>query len=276
MAIAFGEVLFDVFEDGAHLGGAPLNFAFYLRQYGIPVAVMSSVGGDELGRQAEDKLKSAGIDCSLLTRNNAPTGYVTVKLKNGQPEYTIHENVAWDSIGMIEGLQSPELLYFGTLSQRTQKNRDTLAGLLALKPKIRFFDVNLRQKYYNKEIILHGLKNSDIVKFNDDEWRVVKQMTSMDTLEDLSEKFGIDIVVLTKGEKGAVLYSKGKTHECGCPKVNVTDAVGAGDAFSAVICAGVLKGTGLEKTLALACEVGAYVVTKRGAQQMLPRSLLEL
>ena len=34
-AIAFGEILFDVFDDGAYLGGAPLNFAWYLRQFGV-------------------------------------------------------------------------------------------------------------------------------------------------------------------------------------------------------------------------------------------------
>ena len=32
--VSFGEIVFDLLEGEAHLGGAPLNFAFYLRQLG--------------------------------------------------------------------------------------------------------------------------------------------------------------------------------------------------------------------------------------------------
>ena len=33
--VSFGEVLFDIFDDGARLGGAPLNLAVHLHRLGV-------------------------------------------------------------------------------------------------------------------------------------------------------------------------------------------------------------------------------------------------
>jgi fructokinase len=96
--IAFGEILYDIINGKAHLGGAPLNFAFYVNQFGIPVSILSAVGRDKLGTKALEQLKRAGVGLSLVSRANKPTGTVTVKLDGGQPAFTIHKKTAWDSI----------------------------------------------------------------------------------------------------------------------------------------------------------------------------------
>ena len=43
-------------------------------------------------------MQKAGISLELVAQRDEPTGYVTVKLSNGEPDFTIHQGVAWDHI----------------------------------------------------------------------------------------------------------------------------------------------------------------------------------
>jgi fructokinase len=273
-AISFGEVLFDVFEDGAHLGGAPLNFAWYLRQFGVPVAMVSAIGRDEYGVRVQATLARAGINQTWLAVRDEPTGSVDVKLVDGQPAYTINTGVAWDVIELTGELPArPALLYFGTLAQRTDVNRATLRRLLALDPPQRFFDVNFRMHFYSDELVLEGLRNSTIVKLNEDEWTVLKGITKLGEPLDVVRQFGLQALIVTQGERGASLFTAGREYTANCPPVTLVDAVGAGDAFSAVMAAAAIRGVPLERALPLANEVGAFVVGRRGAQAELPVEL---
>ena len=273
-AFAFGEILFDVYEDGAYLGGAPLNFAWYLRQFGVTVAMVSAIGRDRLGSRVQAALSQADVMQDYVARVNAPTGTVDVKLTNGQPQYIINEGVAWDQITLNALPQrAPQLLYFGTLAQRTAVNRATLNYLLDMAPAHCFFDVNLRQHYYNDEILLQGLRKSSIVKLNEDEWMVLSRAIGEADPLKAAQRFSLQALIVTCGERGASLYSPACEAHASSPRVTVVDAVGAGDAFSATIAAAAIRGYPLEQALQLACDVGAYVVTVRGAQTTLPESL---
>ena len=230
--------------------------------------MVSAVGQDELGNTALRLLCEAGIEPSWVSRRSEPTGTVDIRLVNGQAEFTVNEGVAWDYIklsGDLEGRQ-PALLYFGTVAQRTEVNRATLRKLWALKPRHCFFDVNLRQHYYSAEIIDEGLREATILKLNEEEWKAIRQLTSQDTPAFLLSCFGLEIVALTRGCRGAVLYVHDKEYQAQSSHVDVVDTVGAGDAFSAALAAGVIHGADLEYTLQVACEVGAFVVQRRGAQ----------
>ena len=272
--IAFGEILYDVFSDGARLGGAPLNFAYYARQFGLSTSIISAVGRDVPGTKALKALRKAGIDTSLVARTNKRTGLVTVKLNKGQPMFIIDKNTAWDHIEYPKTVfNQPRMVYFGTLAQRTAGNRRVLEQLLFRKPRHVFFDVNLRQKFWNKKVLVEGLKKSTIVKFNEYEWGTVKRMTRASSPRELMKKYEIEYVIITKGERGAELYNGKKKYLARSPRVKVVDAVGAGDAFSGAFAAGILNGVSVEKTLKKACAVGAYVVTRRGAQNHLPAIL---
>jgi fructokinase len=275
-ALAFGEILFDVYEDGAYLGGAPLNFAWYLRQFGIRVGMISAVGHDSLGERAQAILRQARVDQTYVTLANVPTGTVDVSLTNGQPQYVINAGVAWDNITLAAQLPHvPQLLYFGTLAQRTIANRTTLKKLLAMNSPHRFFDINLRQHYYSDEILLESLKKSTLVKLNEDEWTVLSRMTAETNPLKTVQRYGLQALIITRGERGASLYRPiGETHAAS-PKVTVVDAVGAGDAFSAAMAAAVIRGVSLDRALQVACEVGAFVVTVRGAQTTLPPTLCD-
>jgi fructokinase len=165
------------------------------------------------------------------------------------------------------------MVYFGTLAQRSAKNRRALKRLLEIRPRHVFFDVNLRQKFWNKNMLIEGFKASTIVKFNDDEWRVIRKLAGVNSPGGLIREYGPEMVIVTKGGKGADVYTAGAKLSERSPNVKVVDAVGAGDAFSGTMAAAVLRGVPLKKALKQACAVGAYVVTRHGAQDRLPAKM---
>ena len=136
LALSFGEALFDCIDNKRHLGGAPLNFAWNLRQFGFPVAVVTAVGRDELGVEIRQYVERSGIDSSWITENDWPTGTVDVSLSDGEPTFTIAEDVAWDRIG-VEGRpdEPPALFYYGTAALRSKHNREAWRSLLDFNPR---------------------------------------------------------------------------------------------------------------------------------------------
>lgn len=278
--LSFGEILWDIIEGEAYIGGAPFNLAAHLAMMNIDTAFVSAVGDDELGARALEAMQSYSMDRSLVrTIHEKPTGTVIVELANdGQPAYTITEGVAWDAI-RIDGTENDiiggkpwDALCFGTLAQRTANNREALAHLVKLAgvPEV-FYDVNLRQHYYTREWIEQSLNWATIVKLNDDEIRVLgnllfeKSEPEADCARRIMDSFDVRHVLVTSGERGAGMYSGEQYIEAGAPKVAVADTVGAGDSFSAAFLAAHGSGCAPEKALQLGCIVGAFVASQRSA-----------
>ncbi len=273
--VSFGEIVFDLFDGEAHLGGAPLNFAFYLRQFGVSVALVSAVGRDALGDKALRSLAAAGVDATWVESGTRPTGTVDVRLVDGEPQFTINDAAAWEDIrldGAPVGLR-PTLLYFGTVALKTATNLATLRNLLSLGPRHVLLDLNLRPGRYSLDLVRAALDMATIVKMNEDEWRTVRGMTSQESLAGLMEDFGLEVIALTRGPMPAKLYVSGEEHVEDVPKATVADTIGAGDAFSAALAAGVIRGAPPRDVLRIACRTGAAAVEASGALVDLPAEL---
>ena len=275
-AVSFGEIVFDRFRDAAHLGGAPLNFACYLRQFGVSVALVSAVGGDERGETAIRALTAADVDTTWVASRPQPTGTADVSLVDGDPEFEVAEGSAWEHIAPPGDLTwaRPGLLYFGTVAQKTDINRATLASLRSSRPRHVLLDINLRPGLHSPETVLRSLYMASILKMNEMEWQVVRSVTSQDAPAGLLESYGLELIALTRGSKGAELHTPSGTHAIGGRKLaRLVDQVGAGDAFSAALAAGVIRGADPDHTLQVAADVGAAAVQSRGAVVDLPDSL---
>lgn len=62
MIISVGEVLWDYIDNQKLIGGSPLNVAFYLKQLGENVKLISRVGNDIDGKEILEKIKDFGLD----------------------------------------------------------------------------------------------------------------------------------------------------------------------------------------------------------------------
>jgi fructokinase len=288
--LAYGEILWDIIEGNEHLGGAPFNFAAHSAKCGAESYIVSRLGDDYLGMRAFNQCNKNGVDSSFIQWDeDFPTGTVIVSLVNGQPDYSIQKEVAFDHIAadpIIAALKklSFDVFYFGTLSQRSEVSAATLKGIInRFKFKHVFCDVNLRKGCYSKIVITESLKWSTIFKLNLDEVTVISEILFNEQLT--HEAFcnaicfhfpQIATIVITASEKGCYVFNSGHlSHVPGMPVV-VLDAVGAGDAFSAAFMHRFGVTGNAISSAEIANRIGAFVATKHGAIPDYPEELRSL
>ncbi len=273
-----GELLWDLLPKGKQLGGAPCNFAYHASQAGCESFVISTIGTDELGEEILSVFEELAIDKTYIQQTgDFPTGTVTVSLDaEGIPSYIIHENVAWDNIVWTSSLEAlartVDAVCFGSLAQRNAVSQQTILNFLNATKNdcLRVFDINLRQSFYNQETILTSLNHANIFKLNDDELPLVAKILGLQGKDDellyqLMNRFSLKMIALTKGAKGSLLMTENEKSIMEVPKVKIADTVGAGDAFTAVLLAGLLQNNDLKKIHNTATRVAAFVCTQNGA-----------
>lgn len=284
--VGLGEVLWDVLPEGKQLGGAPANFAYHVSQFGHDALAISAVGNDALGDETLEALNARHLQ-HLMPRVDYPTGTVQVTLDDdGIPTYVIREGVAWDNIPFTAELedvaQNTRAVCFGSLAQRSPVSRATIQAFLNAMPKdsLKIFDINLRQNFYNKEIIREALTACNILKINDEELVLIGRLFEHPGLDIenkcwlLLGKYNLDMLVLTCGVNGSYVFTPGSVSFQETPTVEVADTVGAGDSFTGTFVSGLLAGKSIEETHRLAVDVSAYVCTCKGAMPKLPQELL--
>jgi fructokinase len=275
-ALFFGEILWDIIEGKAYLGGAPFNVAAHIAKCGAYSYIISRLGKDDLGKKAMEEIKKLPVDPSLVQWDeHHPTGTVDVFLEQGQPDYTIHENVAYDFIetgALKSALPSATLdcFYFGTLAQRNDISRHTLQWILNNRSfSLVFYDVNLRKGLHSKEIIENSLRFCNVFKLNQDEVAIIgdllygKSYSLPDFAEAIQNEFDVDILVITASEKGCYVAADEFRLVPG-KKVQLVDAVGAGDAFSAAFLFKYFQEKDPFKAAEAANKLGAFVASSRG------------
>jgi len=287
--VGLGEILWDMLPGGKQLGGAPANFAYHTRALGENGSPASCVGSDEMGKEILERLDGLGLDRRYVAvDDDHPTGTVTVRIDaNGKPDYTIHENVAWDYIPASEGLMTLagrcDAVCFGSLCQRSPVSRRTiLAFLAATGPEcIRTFDINLRQDYFSRKVIDEALRLSTVLKLNDEELPVVARLLGIrggenEILSALTRSYGLHMIALTRGAGGSLLCAGSRRYRHSGYPAKVADTVGAGDAFAAAVAVGLLRRLDPERINDAANRVAGFVCSRAGATPVLPESLTGL
>ena len=275
----FGEVVFDLFEDGSEvLGGAPFNVASHLAGFGHPALMVTAVGNDRRGREILERMRSRGLPTEAVAVDEGrPTGTAVVDLSDGEPRFELVSPVAYDAIPIEPALSepAPSLLYFGTLAQRAEASRTTLTGLLETwQPEV-FVDLNLRPPWSTPDVVQWSSEHATWLKLNRHE--LSELSPGRDGSGDLSEMVqrlfdrfsSLRGVMLTLGDDGARAMGRdGSLVVAPGEQVGddeLADTVGAGDAFSAVAMVGLLEGWPMEQTLERAVAFAATMCRHRGA-----------
>ena len=278
--VGLGEALWDVLPEGKKLGGAPANFAYHAGQFlgSDNTIAISALGEDALADETVEALKEHNLNY-LMPRVPYPTGTVQVTLTgDGIPTYEIKENVAWDNIPftpeMEEIAKNARAVCFGSLAQRNVVSRENIRKFLDTTPKdcLRICDINLRQQFYSKDVLVDSFNICNILKINDEELVVVNRMFGYDgldmrqTCEKIVQDYHLKMLVLTCGTNGSYVFTDdGLTSFQDTPKVEVADTVGAGDSFTGSFCACVLNGKPVQEAHKIAVQVSAFVCTQNGA-----------
>ncbi|HAY36158.1 MAG: carbohydrate kinase [Rhodothermales bacterium] len=284
VTVGIGELLWDEYPGGRQIGGAPSNFAYQCQNLGAEAYVVSTVGVDDAGRDLLEELHRKEVNRSFIsTDRRHPTGSVSVLLdSDGVPRYTIHEQVAWDFLPESDSLQEfatrADAVCFGTLAQRSPSSRKSIQSFLsATHPEcLRIFDINLRQHYYDLNLIEESLRMANVLKLNEEELAVVSKMFGWSgevhaLLKTLAKVYSLEVIALTMAERGCIIRTHDQTvQQDGAIQEHVRDTVGAGDCFSAALTIGLLQETSLEGIAAKANQLASYVCTQAGGMPDMP------
>lgn len=273
--LCVGELLWDSLPAGLFLGGAPFNVACHLHAAGIPAAIVSRVGSDRLGDEARRRAERLGVAVDLVqVDKKRPTGFVSITIDaSGNPTFDIMRDAAWDAINVTDKLlaraESASAIVFGTLAQRSEVSRNTIRRLWS-GTALMVCDMNLRPPFEDRDVVRASLERADVVKVNLSEverlagWFDLGR-TPREFAQSLSREFSCPTVVVTRGRGGAGMWrNNGWTDHPGF-EVKVRDTIGAGDAFLAVLLAGLLAETRSDEILRAANRAGADVASRAGA-----------
>lgn len=269
-----------MFPTYRRIGGAPFNFAFHLKRLGFPIRFFSRIGKDEGGQEIADFLKISHLDSNDLQIDPAhSTGKVNVTIDgNNNPRFDIVPEAAYDyfefDANIVNALNTkPDLIYFGSLLQRTDSGFRAIQKTLSQKPVGTrcLYDINLRPNCYNKKIISASLKHADVLKLNNDELHVLKDMYNSHLDENaftcmLREKYKISMIAVTYGSNGSKLFTANGTNEISIlPLEEFKDSVGAGDAYTAILAIGYLQNWPYGTILTEASSFASKICAIKGA-----------
>jgi len=304
--VAIGDLLWDLLPSGRQLGGTCANFAYHAGQLGAHAALASQVGADELGDEALAFLRERHVNVDNVLRDpEHPTSTVSIELEDGGvPIFTVHENVAWDFLGCpaasMELAATADAVFFGTLAQRSEVSRRTIRRLLDATTAscLRLFDVNLRQHYYDADLIAEALTSATVLKASEEELGTIGRLMELPgdpaaLPRNVADAFSLTAVAVTRGPGGALLRVLDEEVEhpgfaavadlaadragAGAATAGTEngDTVGAGDAFDAALCVGLLRGDPPGLIVENANRLAAYVCLQPGAMPPIPDDLKE-
>ncbi len=252
MIVVSGENLLDVFNAKNNNfnfvnGGAGYNTALALGRFKSKIYYLSNISNDFFGKKIYKQLKKNNINTKFITKSNHSTALAIVS-KEKKTEYSFYlKNTAfrYAKNGKILKLKKNKikLCYFTCLSifldPVAKKNIEIAKKIY--KNSIVFLDPNIRQNIIDSKkkfinIFKTYMKYASLIKLSNEDLAYLKKNKSVkNTISNWITRYNLSAVILTKGKKGATVYTKKFSISKNSIKVKVKDTVGAGDVFSAGI-----------------------------------------
>ena len=262
-------------------GGSVANTAVALARLHTPVMFLGTAGQDYFGRQLKQQLIAEGVDASLLSlREDCMTTMVLLVLDEHGERVPFAYPAQGASQHQITLNQLPDdiLDRIGWMhsSGMTLREEPAASTQLYLMQRCKergipvSLDINARLESDGNETFASNLKSAlaycDIL-FGSEQSEIcaLAGTSNPDEAARLLQKH-VPIVVMRRGEKGAVVYDRDAKHSCDGFTVQVVDRVGAGDVYDGTFLSAIQSNTAIEEANALACAAGAWCVNRRGGR----------
>ena len=253
-------------------GGSVANSIVGLSQLGNEVGFIGKVNDDELGSKYEDGLKQENVKYFYSKKKeNLPTGTCLI-LVTPDSERTmctflgtagkINENdVSSDAIKQSEIILLEGYLWDEGEPKKAFEKAIQSSNRVAMSLSDQFC-VD-RHKPHFLELVKNKL---DITFANEQEIMSLIDAKSFDEVINFSKSLG-KIIVLTRGEKGAVAINGDEVVECGIKQgLKIVDLTGAGDLFAAGFLHGHLNNMSLKESLEKGTEMSSKIIQQIGAR----------
>lgn len=270
--LSFGEIIWDIFNNDYKIGGAPFNFSADAVMLGADADLVSAVGNDDLGTQALKMAEKYKIGKKYITVNNYPTGRCNVSLTDGVPAYNIEHNTAYDYITFNDNYCDYDFLYFGSLALRNDVSFCTLKSIISNIDCVKVCDINIRQNYYDYDLLDYLFSVTDILKLSREDLACVSDCINCSKDYKLFSNYifdnynSVSVIIITLDKDGAVLFTRDNKMITSVRPVNeVVSTVGAGDGFTASFVVNYFNTDNLEFSLNEAVKFSDNIVTLKGA-----------
>jgi fructokinase len=293
-----GKSLKDILEFEKAAGGAPANVAAAIAKLGGKAAFIGKVGNDGFGHFLEETLQKTGVSTNFVVKSDefkTALAFVTNQ-DNGEREFMFYRDPSADMMLTAEEVdeqwfEEGDIYHFGSVSLIGHPVREATVEALRIaqeKGLTISFDPNVRLALWDdaetaKECILRYFKQAHIVKISDEELYFLTGIEN--EREAVYQLFGgmNELVVVTKGALGSVIYTRDYCQSVGALKVEAIDTTGAGDAFVGGLLFFLqkeMKSSSLidflkndekaREMVSFAGKCGAIATTRRGAIPALP------
>lgn len=298
MIVCCGEALIDMLprssEQGEpafapYAGGAVFNSAIALGRLGVPVEFFSGISTDLFGQQIMRVLAESKAGTRYAHFSPRPSTLAFVDLKDGHATYVFYDE------GTAGRMLSPEdlpnfaddvqAMLFGAISLIPEPCGSTYEALMARERsrRVTMLDPNIRpgfipDKAKHVDRIRRMMAMADIVKLSDEDLGWFGEPGTNEEIVGRWLEHGPSLIIVTRGAKGAVGYTRQGVVEVEPSRVQVVDTVGAGDTFNAGVLASLhgqgrltkasvasLDAEAVRAALNLGAKAAAVTVSRAGA-----------
>lgn len=248
-----GEALIDFVqrEDGADApfhpvnGGSPFNAAKAARRQGSEVGFLGALSKDMFGERLWSELNAESVDTSATPRLDNPTMLAFVQLENGEPRYAFYsEGTAARMVDPVQDLAAGDILHVGSLGLVDQPGADNTEryAMAQAKHALLSIDPNARPVVTHdpadwRARVMRLINVAGVVKLSDEDLAELAPGRDFDDFAEEILGLGVGLVVMTQGPDGAIGRSQAARATVEGHRIDIVDAVGAGDTVTGTLLA---------------------------------------
>jgi fructokinase len=226
-------------------GGGPANTAVALSRLGTPVRFLGRLSEDPFGRLFRDRLTGSGVDLRDCARAAEPSTLAVAELdEHGSADWSFYAQGTADWQWTAAELAAVDLggtacVHAGSLTLMRAPGaglvedfllRASASATVSLDPNVR---PGLVPPAAYRARLNHWCKLADILRVSEDDLKVLRPGTPLEQACDEWHAAGARLVIVTRGERGALVSLDGVRAQVPGVPVQVVDTVAAGDSFTA-------------------------------------------
>lgn len=257
-------------------GGKGANQAVAAAKLGGKVAFFGKLGDDAFGDVLEASMREAGVETAHLWRMPGASGVAMILVDaEGQNQIVVSPGANGelhpaDVRRSFAELDAHSLVALAQLETPIKAVTSFFAEALVRDVPWRILNPAPAQDVPDA---LYRLANVIVPNESETELLTGIRLTESGSYAPAAQWFheqGVEHVILTLGERGALYSHAGKMEFFDAPRVEVIDTTAAGDAFCGALATGLSEGHEMTECIAFAVTVASKSVTRAGAQASMP------
>jgi 5-dehydro-2-deoxygluconokinase len=267
------------------LGGSPTNVAVGAARYGHRAGVITKVGDDGFGLYVRRALREFGVDDRYVGTDpslRTPLAFCEIFPPDSFPILFYREpkapdmNITADELNLDAIRAARTFWTTGTGLSDEPSRSATLAALEARENSpMTVHDLDYREMLWSSsedaaKQQLRALELATVAVGNREEAAVAVGDGTPEELADRLLGVGLELAIVKLGPDGVLVARKEGMERIPPVPVEVVCGLGAGDAFGAALCHGLLEGWDVGSTIRFANAAGAYVAGQLACADAMP------